>query len=143
MSQPPPWQPTQLPPGPGQRGYVPNPSQPAFPNDPGIGFGPGTFIHPDDFQRQFMQDAARGSHRTQPPPLTPEQHTALRRVNRLKVANILLFFPFLASLGWWVDGTHYLSMRLVPLILILVLVTRNKVVKRRRAPGQSEGRQGT
>lgn len=119
MSQPPPWQPTQLPPGPGQRGYVPPPSQPSF-------------ILLDDPHRQIVHDPAPGSYRRPPPPLTPEQRTALRRVNRLKVANILLFFPFLASLGWWVDGTHYLSVRLVPLILILVLVTRNKVVKRRR-----------
>jgi Na+/glutamate symporter len=73
----------------------------------------------------------QANQQPQPPPLTAEQRQVLRRVNRLKIVNILLFFPFLVTLGWWVSGTHYIALPLFLLVLILGLMIRNKVVKRR------------
>lgn len=69
--------------------------------------------------------------RRQLPLLTQAQRKMLRRVSRLRLANILLILPFLSSLDWWVSGTHYLALPLLPLVLILALMVRNGVVSRK------------
>ncbi len=73
------------------------------------------------------------------PRYTPEQDRALSRVNRLRILNLLLFFPFLLSACLSVAQTAdpYYRQRYdeilpgVIALLILALVIRNKVVKRR------------
>ena len=70
-----------------------------------------------------------------PRQLTPEQHRALSRINRLRIVNLILLFYFILSVGIYAGqaAEHSVNQILTGVIalLLLVLMVRNKVVKSR------------
>jgi Na+/glutamate symporter len=85
-------------------------------------------LHEKRVQQAQQQIPPRQQYR---PTLTPQQVHARRRRRRLRVIDLLLVLPFIATFGWWVEGTHYVSPPLFVLALIVVIVVRNQVVKHR------------
>jgi len=126
MSNPFPNDPGTYPGQPARPAYFPNPGADTgyvagcFPNEGYDGYPSG----PRQPVRQF----------------TPEEIRALSRRKRLRVVNLLLFFPFaffalwyasLAANPQWNNYWGYKILTSVVALLILALVIRNKVVKRR------------
>jgi hypothetical protein len=81
----------------------------------------------------------RGGGGSTPPPLTPEQHEMRRHINKLRLVNFILFYPFvICALSAIVE---YQSLyhrhrydEILPGVLALIIlgfVIRNKVVKAR------------
>lgn len=79
-------------------------------------------------QQPQQQNLPRPQYR---PPLTPDQKRARLRLRWLRVINLLLILPFLATLDWWVQGTRYVSPPLFVLVLIVAIWASNQVIKYR------------